>query len=176
MVCHRTWRACSGSFRKRKKNVINVAFECIRCIYIYKADHPRCKFIGLRFLSCIFLSKKKASTEGANIFAWGLVYSIQQGRLWFSFAPSVFPGLIIGRKFSKLRQSTAFYSEFRTISGVKKFLSGTYFFFATKLENKLSKSEVQNNILKIISARKKVGEIFLLDYPSIIYIPSLNYG
>ena len=72
MVCHRTWRACSGSFRKRKKNVINVAFECIRCIYIYKADHPRCKFIGLRFLSCFFLSKKKASTEGANISVWGL--------------------------------------------------------------------------------------------------------
>ena len=72
MVCHRTWRACSGSFRKRKKNVINVAFECIRCIYIYKADHPRCKFIGLRFLSCFFLSKKKVSTEGAKILTWGL--------------------------------------------------------------------------------------------------------
>ena len=37
----------------------------------------------------------------------------------------------------------------------------------------MSKSEVQNNILKIISAQKKVGEMFLLDYPSII--PSLNY-
>ena len=41
-------------------------------IYIYKADHPRCKFIGLRFLSCFFLSKKKVSTEGANIFVWVL--------------------------------------------------------------------------------------------------------
>ena len=67
----------------------------------------------------------------------------------------------------------AFYSAFRTISGVKKFLSGTYFFFASKLEKKMSKSEVQKNILKIISARKKVGENFLLDYPSII--TSLNY-
>ena len=47
-------------------------------IYIYKADHPRCKFIGLRFLSCIFLSKKKASTEGANIFVWGLVICKKQ--------------------------------------------------------------------------------------------------
>ena len=35
--------------------------------------------------------------------------AVRQGRLWFSFAPCVFPGLIIGRKFSKLRQSTAFY-------------------------------------------------------------------
>ena len=85
----------------------------------------------------------------------------------------VFRGLIIGWKFSKLRQSTALYSEFRTISGVKAILSGTYFFFASKLEKKMSKSEVQKNILKIISARKKVGENFLLDYPSII--PSLNY-
>ena len=40
---------------------------------------------------------------------------VQQGRLWFSFASMVFPGLIIGRKFSKLRQSTAFYYEYRTI-------------------------------------------------------------
>jgi len=35
---------------------------------------PRCKFIGLRFVSCFFLSKKKASTEGANISVWGLTY------------------------------------------------------------------------------------------------------
>ena len=90
-----------------------------------------------------------------------------------SFASLIFPGLIIGRKFSKLRQSTAFYSAHRTIFRAKAILSGTYFFFASKLEKKLSKSEVQKNILKIISARKKVGEIFLLDYPSII--PSLNY-
>jgi hypothetical protein len=48
---------------------------CIRCIYIYKADHPGCKFIGLRFLSCFFLSKKKASTEEANIFVWALQHS-----------------------------------------------------------------------------------------------------
>ena len=90
-----------------------------------------------------------------------------------SFAPRVFLGLIIGRKFAKLRQSTAFYPELRTISGAKAILSGTYFFFASKLEKKLSKSEVQKNILKIISARTKVGENFLLDYP--IIIPSLNY-
>jgi hypothetical protein len=41
--------------------------------YIYKADHPRCKLIGLRFLSCFFLSKKKASTGGVNISVWGLL-------------------------------------------------------------------------------------------------------
>ena len=60
-----------------------------------------------------------------------------------SFAATIFLGLIIGRKFSKLRQSTAFYPEFRTISGVKAILSGTYFFFASKLEKKMAKSEVQ---------------------------------
>ena len=98
---------------------------------------------------------------------------LRQGRLWSCFASLFFPGLIIGRNFSKLRQSTAFYYAYRTIFCVKAILSGTYFFFASKLEKKLSKSEVQKNILKIISARKKVGENFLLDYPSII--PSLNY-
>ena len=102
-----------------------------------------------------------------------LLAIIRQGRLWSSFASCFFPGLIIGRKFSKLRQSTAFYYAHRTISCAKAILSGTYFFFASKLEKKMSKSEVQKNILKIISARKKVGENFLLDYPSII--PSLNY-
>ena len=60
------------------------------------------------------------------------------------------------------------------LSGVKAILSGTYFFFASKLEKKMSESEIQKHILKIFSARKKVGENFLLDYPSII--PSLNYG
>jgi hypothetical protein len=25
---------------KERKNVVNVAFECIRYVYIYKADHP----------------------------------------------------------------------------------------------------------------------------------------
>ena len=98
---------------------------------------------------------------------------IRQGRLSISFVSSVFPGLIIGPTFSKLRQSTAFYPEFRTIFGVKTVLSGTYFFFASKLEKKCRNLRSQKN-LKIISARKKVGEIFLLDYP--ITISSLNYG
>jgi hypothetical protein len=42
----------------------------------------------------------------------------------------------------------------------KTILSGTYFFFASKLEKKLSKSEVQKNILKIIKAQKQVWKIF----------------
>jgi hypothetical protein len=48
-----------------------------------------------------------------------LTIPIQQGRLWSSFASMVFLGLIIGRKFSKLRQSAAFYSAQRTIFGAK---------------------------------------------------------
>ena len=47
-------------------------------------------------------------THGADLAGLGL-FEVQQGGLWSSFAPSFFPGLIIGRKFSKLRQSTAFY-------------------------------------------------------------------
>ena len=74
-----------------------------------------------------------------------------------SFASLIFLGLIIGRKFLKLRQSTAFYSAFRTISGVKKFLSGTYFFFASKLEKKLSKSELEKIFKNNFGSNKSEG-------------------
>ena len=46
-------------------------------------------------------------------------------------------------------------------------------FFRVKVGKKNVEIWGPKNILKIISARKKVGENFLLDYPSII--PSLNY-
>ena len=47
-------------------------------------------------------------------------------------------------------------------------------FFRVKIGKKIIEIWGPKNILKIISARKKVGKFFLLDYPSII--PSLNYG
>jgi hypothetical protein len=142
-----------------------------------------CGHISILISTCTLLHKhiyhtrkqswKISCAYTGSIKSPGCSCKLQQGRLSYSFASLIFLGLIIGRKFSKLRQSTAFYWAQRTRSGTKAILSGTYFFFASKLERKLSKSEVQNNILKIISARKKVKEIFLLDYPSII--PSLNY-
>ena len=73
---------------------------------------------------------------------------IRRGWLSMSFAPCVFPGLIIGRKISKLRQSTAFYWAHTTIFGAKAILSGTYFFFASKLEKKMSKSEIPKKFKK----------------------------
>ena len=89
-----------------------------------------------------------------------MCYFLQQGRLWSSFASCNFPGLIIGRKFSKLRQSTAFYYAHRTIFCAKEILSGTYLSFCVKVGKKIVEIWDPKNILKIISARKKMGEIF----------------
>ena len=55
----------------------------------------------------------------------------------------------------------------------KKVFKRNILFFRVKVGKKIVEIWGPKNILKIISARKKVGEIFLLDYPSII--PSLNY-
>ena len=99
---------------------------------------------------------------------------IQQDGPSASFAPCVFPGLISGRNFFKLRQSTAFYLAFRTIFGVKAVLSGTYFFFASKSRKKSAgigdeKQYFKNKIFKKTNAKK-----ILLDEPN--NFPSVDHG
>ena len=85
---------------------------------------------------------------------------LQQDGPSASFAPCVFPGLISGRKFSKLRQSTAFYYAYRTTLCVKAVLSGTYFFFASKSRKKSAGIGDEKNILKIKFSKIKLRKIF----------------
>ena len=92
-----------------------------------------------------------------------LIFWLQQDGPSASFAGWVFPGLISGPKFFKLRQSTAFYPEFRTISGVKAVLSGTYFFFASKSRKKSAGIGDEKKYFKNKIFKKKVTENFLLD-------------
>ena len=89
--------------------------------------------------------------------------SIQQDGPSASLATRVFPGLISGRNFFKLRQSTAFYSGFRTIFRVQAVLSGTYFFFASKSRKKSAGIGDEKKYFKNKIFKNKVAENFLLD-------------
>ena len=90
-------------------------------------------------------------------------WTLQQDGPCDSFARWVFPGLISGPNFFKLRQSTAFYLAHRTISGAKAVLSGTYFFFASKSRKKSAGIGDEKKYFKNKIFKNKVAENFLLD-------------
>ena len=94
------------------------------------------------------------------------ILPVQQDGPSASFAAWVFPGLISGRNFFKLRQSTAFYSALTTIFRAQAVLSGTQFFFGLKKNEKSASGRRKKIYLKNKIFKKEVAEIFLLDEPN----------
>ena len=92
-----------------------------------------------------------------------LCIHVQQDGPSASLAAWVFPGLISGRNFFKLRQSTAFYYAHRTTLCAKAVLSGTYFFFASKSRKKSAGIGDEKKYFKNKIFKNKVAENFLLD-------------
>ena len=135
-------------------------------------------------LRVLFLSEKNRVEPGSTSYVpggpclfWGPPFPVPPRGLLTAGPPLIFLRVVLSsrthywRTFSKFRQSTAFYCAHRTIFCAKAMLSRTYFFFASKSEKQLSKSEIQKHIFKIKSARNKIGK----NHSSTIQAPFLPW-